>query len=206
MEMLKLTVQDAVETLLMSQSSVYAWIEKGKLKYEDFPTGKLIVISRKEAEEIRELNQKSRRNKVAKQSQKPGEQFQETPAIEAEYNVNYEDNLTNYAEDGYKEQMAALSEGLVMHITKLAKDAGKLALLEDLSKSREQDVKYWKDNYFQVMQERDSLKEERIKQSEVISRRELEIEAQNRQIAELKRALAKAKSPVATIKRALLGK
>ena len=49
-EILKLSVQEATEALLMSQSSVYSWIERGKLKTEELPSGKVIVISRNEIE------------------------------------------------------------------------------------------------------------------------------------------------------------
>lgn len=67
MNQLKLSVQEAQELLLLSQSSVYSWIDKGKLQSQDTPGGKIIIISRNEAEEIRNFNLKSRRNKVAKQ-------------------------------------------------------------------------------------------------------------------------------------------
>ena len=50
MDELKLTIQEAQELLLLSQSSVYSWIDKGKLRSIETPGGKLIVISRKEAE------------------------------------------------------------------------------------------------------------------------------------------------------------
>ena len=69
MDELKLTIQEAQELLLLSQSSVYSWIDKGKLRSIETPGGKLIVISRKEAEEIKNFNLKSRRNKAAKQFQ-----------------------------------------------------------------------------------------------------------------------------------------
>ena len=67
MNELKLSIQEAQELLLLSQSSVYSWIDKGKLQSQDTPGGKVIVISRKEADEIRNFNLKSRRNKVARQ-------------------------------------------------------------------------------------------------------------------------------------------
>ena len=67
MDELKLTIPEAQELLLLSQSSVYSWIDKGKLQSAETPGGKVIVISRKEAEEIRNFNMKSRRNKVARQ-------------------------------------------------------------------------------------------------------------------------------------------
>ena len=67
MSEIKLSVQDAVEQLLMSQSTIYSWIEKGFLQAEDTPAGRVIVISENELEQIRERNLKSKRNKVSKQ-------------------------------------------------------------------------------------------------------------------------------------------
>ena len=68
MKNLKLTIAEAQEMLLMSQSSVYAWIDKGKLQAIESPSGKLIVISETEANQIRDLNLKSKRNKTSKAS------------------------------------------------------------------------------------------------------------------------------------------
>ena len=54
-EKLYLTVQEAAEALLMSQSSVYSWVERGRLDSEELPSGKVIVISKKDVEKIRKI-------------------------------------------------------------------------------------------------------------------------------------------------------
>ena len=94
-EILKLTVQEATEALLMSQSSVYSWIERGKLKTEELPSGKVIVISRNEVENIRECNLKSRRNRVSKQNISNSDNLQENHVIDVEFSSNCDEMLTN---------------------------------------------------------------------------------------------------------------
>ena len=59
-ETLKLSVQEATEVLLMSQSSVYSWIERGKFQTEELPSGRVIVISKNEAEKIRRIRRSRR--------------------------------------------------------------------------------------------------------------------------------------------------
>ena len=66
MKNLKLTISEAQEILLMSQSSVYSWIDKGKLQAVETPSGKIIQITEFEANQIREMNLKSKRNKALK--------------------------------------------------------------------------------------------------------------------------------------------
>jgi len=96
METLKLTIQEAQELLLLSQSSVYSWIDKGKLQSQETPGGKIIIISRKEAEEIKNFNLKSRRNKVAKQvSQKSEENSNQNPDSSATNTVINAEILEN---------------------------------------------------------------------------------------------------------------
>ena len=146
-DVLKLTVQEAVDTLLMSQSSVYSWIERGKLKTEELPSGKVIVISRKEVENIRECNLKSRRNRVSKQFTQNSDSFQENHVIDVEFSGDCEENLTN---DDVVEQSADPesvfakstintagvfgSIEMAKLISELSAKAGKYELLADLQK------------------------------------------------------------------------
>ena len=183
MEERKLTVQEAVEELLMSQSSIYAWIDKGKLKAEEHPTGRLIVISSKEIEEIRMLNMKSRRNKVSKQSTQNNDNFQETPVIDAEYSRNYEENVTNYS-NAFSDIGMNVSEEFAKYISELSAKAGKYELLADLQKEREADKEFWKNQYFELKTNYESLQE-------TLKLKELENLALQKQVEELKNAQKK---------------
>ena len=163
-EIMKISVQEATELLLMSQSSVYSWIERGKFKTEDLPSGKVIVISGKEAEQIKEYNLKSRRNKVSKQSQQNIDNLQENNVIDAEFTGNYEENVTipndnplNLAANG---SLSKETLKLVELVSNLSAKAGKYELLEDMQKQREQDLEYWKNRYFELKTENDQLKAE----------------------------------------------
>ena len=177
MEERKLTVQEAVDELLMSQSSIYAWIDKGKLQVEEHPTGRLIVISSKEIEEIRTLNLKSRRNKVAKQNVQKDDNFHEIPVIDAEYSRNYEENVTNYSHPFIDGGMN-VSEEFAKYISELSAKAGKYELLADLQKEREADKEFWKNQYFE-------LKTNFEKLQEVLKMKELENVALQKQNEEL---------------------
>lgn len=171
MEELKLTVQEAVEALLMSQSSVYSWIDRGKLNTEETPTGKVIVISKNELEKIREYNLKSRRNKVAKQNLQFSDNFQENHIIDAEFSSNYEENVTNSGNENTYELAKLISE--------LSAKAGKYELLADLQKEQKEDAKYWRDEYFRLQNDYRNLQKE-------IEMKDLEIAAKDKQIEELK--------------------
>ena len=179
MEERKLTVQEAVDELLMSQSSIYSWIDKGKLKIEDHPTGKLIVISNKEIEEIRTLNLKSKRNKVAKQNPQKSDQFQEIPVIDAEYSRNYEENVTNFGSPFLDGNMN-VSEGFAKYISELSAKAGKYELLADLQKEKEADKEFWKNKYFELNATYEKLQE-------ALKNKELENVALQKQIEELEK-------------------
>ena len=176
----KLTVQEAVDTLLMSQSSIYAWIDKGKLQIEEHPTGKLIVISSKEIEEIRTLNLKSKRNKVAKQIHPKDVDLQEIPIIDAEYSRNYEENVTNYS-NTYLENGTNVSEDFAKYISELSAKAGKYELLADLQREKEADKEFWKNQYFEMKSNYEKLQEE-------LKSKELENYALQKQNEELKKA------------------
>ena len=166
-EILKLSVQEATEALLMSQSSVYSWIERGRFKTEELPSGRVIVISKNEAEKIKEYNLKSRRNKVSKQPPKNSDNLQENSIIDAEFTGNYEENVTiqpdasqNTPNIPLNAQLNPETLKLVELVSSLSAKAGKYELLEDIQKQRENDLEYWKNQYFELKAENDRLKSE----------------------------------------------
>ena len=148
----KLTVQDAVEQLLMSQSTIYSWIDKGFLKVEETPAGRFIVISENELQQIRSRNLKSKRNKVSKQltSQSAAENSQNV--LDAEVLNNNEELLRNINTAGGGDIIKLISE--------LASKAGKYELLEDIQKQKQQDVDYWRNEYFKINTEKNNLQVE----------------------------------------------
>ena len=174
-ELLRLSVQEAVDVLLMSQSSVYSWIERGKLKTEDHATGKVIVISSNEVENIKEYNLKSRRNRVSKQNQTNSDNLQENPVIDVEFSSNCEENFTNNAHDaqnpridsflGASETVTNTNFG-TLEIAKLISDlsakAGKYELLADLQKENKDNAEFWKNEFFRLQNENNELKAENI--------------------------------------------
>lgn len=146
MDELKLTIQEAQEMLLLSQSSVYSWIDKGKLQSAETPGGKVIIISRKEAEEIRNFNLKSRRNKVAKQTLQKGagEAFSnDAPVINAEILEN------DVSEDSAKSTQNVTLR-LISRIEELALDAGRFKQLEILRNEEKENVKFWQEKYHEL--------------------------------------------------------
>ena len=163
-ETLKLSVQEATEVLLMSQSSVYSWIERGKFQTEEQPSGRVIVISKNEAEKIKEYNLKSRRNKVSKQNQKNSDILQENNIIDAEFTGNYEENVTIQPDSAQNiplgSNLSPETLKLVELVSSLSAKAGKYELLEDMQKQRENDLEYWKNQYFELKTENEKLKAE----------------------------------------------
>jgi len=161
MNQLKLSVQEAQELLLLSQSSVYSWIDKGKLQSQDTPGGKIIVISKNEAEEIRNFNLKSRRNKVAKQvlqnsskDEKNDAETLENSVIEAEILGNDTENrkeqpLFESTETLVQNDISSKSDmsfRLISRIEELAVEAGRFKQLEILRNEEKENVK-WQPKY-----------------------------------------------------------
>lgn len=146
MDELKLTIQEAQEMLLLSQSSVYSWIDKGKLQSAETPGGKVIVISRKEADEIRNFNLKSRRNKVAKQVL----QKQQLEDAEEENSVINAEILENEAASESLKSPQDLTLQLITRIEELALDAGRYKQLEILRNEEKENVKFWQEKYHEL--------------------------------------------------------
>lgn len=168
MDELKLTIQEAQDLLLLSQSSVYSWIDKGKLQSAETPGGKIIVISKKEADEIRNFNLKSRRNKVAKQvlqKNTQDTQEQESPVINAEILEN------SVSEDGLKNTQDVTLR-LISRIEELAVDAGRFKQLEILRNEEKENLKFWQEKYHELNLE--------------LKKKELEINSLKAQLEELK--------------------
>ncbi|MCX4276100.1 MAG: helix-turn-helix domain-containing protein [Candidatus Gastranaerophilales bacterium] len=187
MNQLKLSVQEAQELLLLSQSSVYSWIDKGKLQSQDTPGGKIIVISKNEAEEIRNFNLKSRRNKVAKQvlqnsskDEKNDAETLENSVIEAEILGNDTENrkeqpLFESTETLVQNDISSKSDmtfRLISRIEELAVEAGRFKQLEILRNEEKENVKFWMEKYHELSAE--------------LKKKEYEINALKLQIEELK--------------------
>ena len=168
MDELKLTIPEAQELLLLSQSSVYSWIDKGKLQSAETPGGKVIVISRKEAEEIRNFNMKSRRNKVARQVLQKNikDEFEaESPVINAEI-------LENDGSESTQKASQDVTLQLISRIEELAVEAGRFKQLEILRNEEKETVKFWQEKYHELNLE--------------LKKKDLEINALKVQIQELK--------------------
>ena len=162
---LYLTVQEAAEALLMSQSSVYSWLDRGKLESEDLPAGKIIVISKNEVEKIRKLNAKSRRNKVSKQSTPEPVKINEKSIIDAEITTNSEKlqpKPKTQAEQVITENSSKLQDSIELAklISELSSKAGKYELLSDLQKENRENAEYWKNEFFRLQNENNEIRVE----------------------------------------------
>lgn len=180
MQNLKLSIQEAQEMLLMSQSSVYAWIDKGKLHTTEGPGGKIILITQTEANQIRELNLKSKRNKASKQ-------FQSNIKIEnSSYtNSTNSDNLQEFSENTSESQTdltsRSLTARLITELKELAVEAGKYKQLEIIRNEEKENVKYWENKFFEVSQK--------------LYEKDYEITALKQQISGLQQELEQTKKP-----------
>ena len=164
----KLSVQDAVEQLLMSQSTIYSWIDKGFLKTEETPAGRFIVISENELQQIRSRNLKSKRNKVSKQLISENA----SNVVDAEVLNNGEELLRNINNAG--------GSDIIKLISDLASKAGKYELLEDIQKQKQQDVDYWRNEYFKINSEKNNLEVEKaqlIRENSDLKNKNEELEA-----------------------------
>lgn len=164
-EKLYLTVQEAAEALLMSQSSVYSWVERGRLDSEELPSGKVIVISKKDVEKIRKINLKSRRNRVSKQN-----------IYNVEFSSENSDNLLYFTENSEElqskpeprttsaipENYSKLQDSLELAklISELSAKAGKYELLSDLQRQNSDSAEFWKNEFFRLQSENNELKVE----------------------------------------------
>lgn len=166
-ETLYLTVQEAAETLLMSQSAVYAWIDKGRFEAENLPSGKVIVISCKEVEKIRNINLKSRRNRVSKQTAHTNEKIVEIPVGDSNLQENPEPHAYSaetFIPSGNNENYNNLQDSLELAklISELSSKAGKYELLSDLQKESKEDTEYWKNEFFRLQSENNELRAENL--------------------------------------------
>ena len=148
----RLSVQDAVEQLLMSQSTIYTWIDKGFLQVEETPAGRVIVISEEELEQIRDRNLKSKRNRVSKQMTSAPTAENVAGVVDAEVLHSQEDILkaTNFAPNS----------DILKMISELAAKAGKYELIEDIQKQKQEDIEFWRNEYFRLNSENARLQME----------------------------------------------
>ena len=156
MKNLKLTISEAQELLLMSQSSVYSWIDKGKLRSIDSPSGKLIVISNEEANQIRDLNLKSKRNKASKFAENKKTQINDKEQ-ELFDEVEFPENSENFTQDDMPKNLTAK---LILELKELALEAGKYKQLEIIRNEEKENVKYWEEKYFELSAEINKKNEE----------------------------------------------
>lgn len=146
MKNLKLTIAEAQEILLMSQSSVYSWIDKGKLQAVETPSGKIIQITEIEANQIREMNLKSKRNKASKQLNKEKNETNQELDLEEEIpTISKNINRGNMPEN--------LTEKLIAELKELAVEAGKYKQLEIIRTEEKENQQYWQEKYFEISAE-----------------------------------------------------
>ena len=149
MKNLKLTISEAQEMLLMSQSSVYSWIDKGKLQSIDSPSGKLIVISSEEANQIRDLNLKSKRNKASKFAEQ-----KKTTSQNLELNDEEDVEISGISENSNNIDVPkSLTAKLISELKELALEAGKYKQLEIIRNEEKENAKYWEEKYFELSSE-----------------------------------------------------
>lgn len=160
MDELKLTIQEAQEILLLSQSSVYSWIDKGKLRSIETPGGKIIVISRKEAEEIKNFNLKSRRNKasklITKKNSTDNAEFSEEPGALINAEILENQSGTDITGEVGEVKSFGVKSGdditlrLISKIEELALEAGRFKQLEILRNEEKENVKFWQEKYHEL--------------------------------------------------------
>ncbi len=146
MKNLKLTISEAQEILLMSQSSVYSWIDKGKLHAVETPSGKIIQISEFEANQIREMNLKSKRNKASKQLNVEKQETNFSNEQDEEIPINSK----NFTQLNTSE---SLTEKLILELKELAVEAGKYKQLEIIRTEEKENQQYWQEKYFEMSAE-----------------------------------------------------
>lgn len=173
MKNLKLTISEAQEILLMSQSSVYSWIDKGKLQAVETPSGKIIQISEFEANQIREMNLKSKRNKASKQLNKEKPEINLHTEQEEEIPVNSK----NIAQSNLPE---SLTERLILELKELAVEAGKYKQLEIIRTEEKENQQYWQEKYFEISAECKQKNDEITQLKAKISELEQKLESANK--------------------------
>lgn len=182
---LKLTIQEATEKLLLSQSTIYSWIDKGKLNAEETSSGKIIVISKKDVGKIRENSLKLKKNKENKNNfdevLTDSDLPVENSVIDVEYTKN-EEKIDEYSINFHSESdtpeptetefevnqkntknshqhfNGSQEYEIAKLVAELSAKAGKYELLADLQKQNEQDAKYWQTEFFKLQAQNAELK------------------------------------------------
>lgn len=169
-ETVQFTVQQASETLFMSQSSVYSWINRGRFRTKNTPSGKIILLSKKEADEIRKTNLESRRMKASKSNFDTSAKLQDfTENSEELQEITKDEIQPEKIEEKKPDPEVKINPNinitgstleLVQFIAELSKRAGKAELLEDRQKQSENDAEYWRKQYFELQAEFKSVNAE----------------------------------------------
>jgi hypothetical protein len=127
MENLRLTAKDFMNITNLPKSTVYNWIALGKLKTEMTPKGKIIIITQNEIESLKVFES----NSIPEYSE---------PVQENSQNIQRENTLD-----------------ILEYVRPFMEKAGKVDLLEDLSRQKEKDLDYWREQYFSQKHQLENL-------------------------------------------------
>ncbi|KKQ08146.1 MAG: hypothetical protein US20_C0023G0003 [Candidatus Pacebacteria bacterium GW2011_GWF1_36_5] len=136
MEKLRLSASDFMNITGQPKSTVYNWMTLGKLETETGIKGKKIIITKDELESLTIQNIPEIIEPIPENSQTNPEPIQDNPK-----SVQKESTLD-----------------LLEYVRPFMEKAGKVQLLEDLSKQKEKDLDYWKEQYFNMKFQKESLR------------------------------------------------
>lgn len=196
MNKIKLNVKQAIETLNMSKSTLYNWMNEGRLKFQDSPRGRILTLTQQEIDEVRELNQSYPSNEQSDTVQEGLYCVQGGPAKD-----------TPEVLDSIGPSDTDLILELTNRISEMSQKAGQANLLTDNLLEAKRDFKFWQDKYFEADSECKTLQEGiRQLKTELHSitlhadGQAKEIEAQTQQYREISEELQE-KTEVVTLQR-----
>lgn len=149
MEERRITIKQAMELLGLSRATIYNWIDKEKLRYEETQRGKMILITDDEVEKIREMN------------------FAYTNQENLAHSNSFEENSQNVL-DGHVVQSKIDHSELLVSILERMKDLDhrNAEYVEQIKEYAEQagqvklltsNNEFYKEEYFRVKYEMESL-------------------------------------------------
>lgn len=139
MDKIKLTVKQAITELNMSKSTLYNWMNDGKLDFQDSPRGRIITTTQAQINEIKELQNLT------------SSHMQESQILEASYEVHESPlkNTSTILESSGQSNTDIVLE-LTSKIAQISEKAGQVPLLVDNLAQNKMDSKYWQDKYFEI--------------------------------------------------------
>ena len=195
MEELTLSINEAAIQLAMSTKTVYDWIYKNKFKHTDTISGKCILITQQEIDDIRERNisrlNRSNSKNIIQSSQKykeSSEIFIETPQDFTESYNNFIESSVNSNNFSQKFTENNISENTVMlsmmeqirelsgKVESYAKSEGKVELLTSNIIQEKEDAEFYKNEYFKLKYDNELLQKSNNEMLEKIK----ELEARNK--------------------------